>query len=113
MIRYSTVHVGGMNLRIPGMSATARELNRIAGIIERVPGPDGCGLHERSRAAAFLYVNDPSLENWRALRRMPLTRTHSVWVAVMRTCGLGIYQQPTSEQVLEVLQAATNHQIPS
>ncbi|AUG29497.1 hypothetical protein CXR34_08600 [Microbacterium hominis] len=101
----------GMNLRLPAMSASARELNRIAGIIERVPGPEGDGLHERHRATVFAYVNDPTSENWRELRRMPLTRTLTVWVAVMRTCGLGLYQQPTSEQILEVMQAATNRQI--
>lgn len=100
-----------MSLRIPSMSADARELNRIAGIIERVPGPDGNGLHERHRALIFAFLSDPTPEHWHELRRMPLTRTLTVWVAVMRTCGLGLYQQPNGEQILEVMQAATNRQI--
>lgn len=100
-----------MKLRMPPLSVEARELNRIAGIIENTPGPEGAGMRAPARAAVFAYLTAPTPETWHDARRALITRHHTVWVAGMRHLRLGLHERPTPGQLLDLLHAAANGEL--
>lgn len=81
-------------------------LDRLARVIDIIPGPDGVGLGAPDRAALYAFIENPTPQGWVDLRRLPITRHHTLWVAVMRTCEIPMFGMPTAEQVLTAATAA-------
>ena len=86
-------------------------LIEIADAIDQAPGPDGRGLSATDRAAMFAFLDAPSKERWVAIHNIHVTRRHTVRVAVMRYCHLGLYAQPTPEQLASTLRASGTNAI--
>jgi hypothetical protein len=81
-------------------------LPQIAEALDGVPGPEGSGLSQKARAALFAYLEEPAKAAWFAIHNTHVTRRHTLRVAVMRHCHIGLYVEPTSRQVLDTLNAA-------
>lgn len=81
-------------------------LDRLARVIDIIPGADGTGLGAADRAALFAFIESPTPQGWVDLRRLPITRHHTFWVAVMRHAEIPMFGMPTTDQVLAAATAA-------
>ena len=89
----------------------AATLERVAEMLDNVPGADGLGLSPQARADLFSFLEGPSPEGWVAIRNCHITRTHTLRVAVMRHRGLGMYAIPSYLDVVVTLGAAHRGEI--
>lgn len=81
-------------------------LLQIADALDGIPGTGNAGVSPTERAALFSYLEAPARAKWLAMHNMHITRRHTLRVAVMRHCHIGLHAEPTPHQLLSTLQAA-------
>lgn len=81
-------------------------LTQIADALDALPGPEDTGLRATDRSRLFTYLDAPDRAGWYAIHNVHITRRHTVRVAVMRHCQIGMYVEPSPRQLLATLQAA-------
>ncbi|MAL05451.1 MAG: hypothetical protein CMH36_01130 [Microbacterium sp.] len=83
--------------------ADVERLLGIATVLDRLPGAEGRGLKPEERARLFAFLEHTDVERWRAARTIHLTRTTTLWVAMMRHGNLRLHAVPVAGPVMVLL----------